>query len=67
MLFRSVLDNDLELNANNAFVNIKNFYGINDKNDVSDKSDNMKKSSSIIINKQNSNSILTINKEEIKE
>lgn len=58
-----VLDNDLELNANNAFVNIKNFYGINDKNDVSDKSDNMKKSSSIIINKQNSNSILTINKE----
>lgn len=56
-----VLDNDFELNADQAYVNIRNFYGINDLNDDSNKSANTKKSSSIIVNNQNTNSVLTIN------
>ncbi|WP_294392315.1 hypothetical protein [uncultured Clostridium sp.] len=56
-----VLDNDFELNADQAYVNIRNFYGINDYNYDSNKSTNTKKSSSIIVNNQNTNSVLTIN------
>ena len=54
-----VLDNDLEVTADNAKINIRNFYGINEKTEDAD--GNTKKSSSIIVNNQKTNSVLTIN------
>lgn len=58
-----VLDNDFEMNAHNASVNIQKFYGINDKTD--DTVNNTKKSSSILINNidKNRNSFMTIKKD----
>lgn len=62
-----VLDNDLEMNAKNTVVNMKNFYGVNDKtiDNASGKDEKAKKSSSIIINNcdDNRNSFLTIENE----
>lgn len=58
-----VLNNDLEMSAFNAVININSFYGINDKNDSSSKDEKSQNSSSIIINKQNTNSFLTIDKD----
>ncbi|MGO5135701.1 hypothetical protein ACTQ31_03065 [Clostridium butyricum] len=62
-----VLDNDLEMNAKNTVVNIKNFYGVNGKTIDKDsgKDEKSKKSSSIIINNtdDNRNSFLTIENE----
>ncbi|MGG7202799.1 hypothetical protein ACQPUL_18920 [Clostridium butyricum] len=57
-----VLNNDLEINANNTDVYIKDFYGINDKTleNTDTVYDKVQKSSSIIINKQFGNSWLTI-------
>lgn len=57
-----VLNNDLEINANNTDVYIKDFYGINDKTleNTDTVYDKAQKSSSIIINKQFGNSWLTI-------
>lgn len=48
-----VIDNDFTVKATDTHINIKNFYGINDKNIYNDKSDPNEKirtSSSIIIN-----------------
>lgn len=48
-----VIDNDLTVKATDTHIDIKNFYGINDKNINNDKSDQNEKvrtSSSIIIN-----------------
>lgn len=62
-----ILDNDLEMNAQNTIINIENFYGINDKTitDNSGKDEKSKKSSSIIINNsdKNRNSFLIIKNE----
>ncbi len=57
-----VLNNDLEINANNTDVYIKDFYGINDKTleNTDTVYDKAQKSSSIIINKQFGNTWLTI-------
>lgn len=62
-----VLDNDLEMNAQNTIINIENFYGINDKTitDNSGKDEKSKKSSSIIVNNsdKNRNSLLIVKNE----
>ena len=62
-----VLDNDLEMNAQNTIINIENFYGINDKTitDNSGKDEKSKKSSSIIVNNsdKNRNSVLIVKNE----
>ena len=61
-----VINNDLEMNAYNTIVNIKNFYGINDINDSSNKREQVLNSSSIIVNnndKSNRNSKLIIEKD----
>lgn len=61
-----VINNDLEMDAYNTIVNIKNFYGINDINNSSSKTEQMLNSSSIIVNnhdKSNRNSKLVIEKD----
>lgn len=45
-----IIDNDLALNLKNTTVNIKDFYGINDKEDIDKSTVAAKKSSSIIVN-----------------
>lgn len=57
-----VLNNDLEINANNTDVYIKDFYGINEKTleNTDTVDDKAQKSSSIIINNQFGNSWLTV-------
>ncbi|MDU5722132.1 MAG: hypothetical protein E6Z86_08290 [Clostridium butyricum] len=57
-----VLNNDLEINANNTDVYIRDFYGISDKTleNTDTVDDKAQKSSSIIINNQFGNSWLTI-------
>lgn len=61
---KAVVDNDLEMKAQYTDIHIKNFFGINEYT-VSDASrdEKIRKSSSIIVNNQNSNSNITIENE----
>lgn len=61
---KAVVDNDLEVKAQYTDINIKNFFGINEYT-VSDalRGEKIRKSSSIIVNNQNSNSNIIIENE----
>lgn len=58
-----ILDNDFTVKADNTYIEMENFYGINDKNlyDNSDDVGKYRTSSSIIINSINDTTSITIN------